>query len=82
MHKHKIMEKSEYYILDNYNGCDFYTEAPPYDRKEGGKFILDENLSKRDLHYLYHEMHYEGILYIPSKTSEVIEKPKAEAKKK
>ena len=76
------MEKSEYYILPNYKGCNFYTAPPPYDRKEGGKFILDENLSKRDLQYLYDVMRHKGILHIPSKTSEVIEKPKAEAKKK
>ena len=44
-------------IKPNFKGMGVYTEAPvAYERKEHGKFILDDNLSQRDRRYLYDVM--------------------------
>lgn len=75
----KMKEQQEYIILDKYKGCDYYTAKPDYDRKDGGKFVLNEDLSKKDLEYLYDVVKHEGIIKIPAK---VKVKEETKAKKK
>ncbi len=72
------MEQLEYIILDQYKDCTVYTAKPDYDRKDGGKFVLNENLSKKDLEYLYDVVKHEGIIKIPVK----VEAKETKAKKK
>lgn len=41
----------KYVVLDKFKGKTTYAKAPAYERKDGGKFILDE-CNQKDLHYL------------------------------
>lgn len=50
--------KKTYYIPDELKGKVFYTKPPDYKRKDGGKFVLDDNLSQKDLSYLAEELNY------------------------
>lgn len=77
-----MADKPKYIILDECKGCDVHAAPPDYHRKDGGKFVLDENLSIKDLDYLYNVVKYKGIIRIgkPSKPAE--DKPKEETKKK
>lgn len=75
------MEQLEYIILSEYKDCEVYTAKPDYDRKDGGKFVLNENLSKKDLEYLYDVVKHHGIIKIPVK-KEVKEEKEIKAKKK
>lgn len=73
------MEQLEYIILDQYKDCEVYTAKPDYDRKDGGKFVLNEDLSKKDLAYLYDVVKHQGIIKIPVK-KEVKEETKTKKK--
>ena len=77
------MEQSEYIILSDYKDCTVYTAKPNYDRKDGGKFVLNSDLSKKDLEYLYDVVKHQGIIKIPVKIpvkKEVKEETKAKKK--
>ena len=52
---------SKYRIKPEYIGLDAWTTPPLYPRKDGGKFILDDKLSDKDLGYLFEVINYEGV---------------------
>lgn len=54
-------EKPKYSIKPEYVGKDVWTPRPPYERKDGAKFSLNEKLSQKDLAYLFEVIAYEGI---------------------
>lgn len=56
-----IMAKVKYQIKPEFLGADVWTVAPAYDRKEGGKFTLDEKLSQTDLGYLFEVIQHEAV---------------------
>lgn len=53
--------KQKYRIKQEYLGLDVWTASPAYQRKDGGKFTLDESLSQTDLGFLFEVVKYEGV---------------------
>lgn len=52
MAKKVTTPEKKYIVTPKYQGKTTYAKAPLYERKNGGKFVLDE-CSQKDLHYLY-----------------------------
>ena len=50
-----------YKIIESYIGQTVWTHPPTYKRADGGKFILDENTTQKDLGYLYEVIKHEGV---------------------
>ena len=48
-------------VKPEYLGLVAWTAAPKYERAEGGKFTLDDNLSQKDMGYLFEVIEYPGI---------------------
>lgn len=56
------MEKeTKYRIKPEYVGKDVYTIAPAYKRADGAKFTLDDNLTQKDIGYLFEVIGHQGI---------------------
>ena len=55
------MAKVKYKIKPEFLGMDVWTIPPVYERKEGGKFTLDEKLSQTDLGYLFEVIQHEAV---------------------
>jgi len=50
----KNVRKQKYSIKPEFVGMTIWTSAPVgYKRKDGGKFVLNDKLSVKDLQYLY-----------------------------
>jgi hypothetical protein len=54
-------DKPKYSIKPEYIGKEAWTSQPPYERKDGAKFTLNEKLSQKDLAFLFEVIGYEGI---------------------
>ena len=54
-------KKPKYRIVVEYMGFDAWTIPPQYDRKDGGKFTLNEKLSQTDMGYLFEVIGFPGI---------------------
>lgn len=54
--------KAKYKIVPEYVGKTVYTIPQKYARKEGSKFVLDSNLSQKDLGYLHDVIKYPGVV--------------------
>ncbi len=52
----------KYEIIEKFKGCVVGTIPPTYTREEGGRFVLDDNLSQKDLGYLYEVVKHEAII--------------------
>ena len=61
MGKAKKKASTIFIILDQFKGKDAYCVSPPYDRKDGGKFTLTDELSKEDMNYLVDVVKHPGI---------------------
>lgn len=57
----KQTENPKYQVKPEYVGKDAWVPAPAYERKDGGKFTLNESLSDIDLAYLAEVVGYEGV---------------------
>lgn len=79
-----MAEQLEYIILDDYKDREVYASKPPYARKEGGKFILNNSLSKKDLQFLYEVVKHQGIIQLGVKNTKASDKeePAEDTKKK
>ena len=53
--------ETKYKIVPEYAGLDAWTIPPKYERADGAKFTLDENLSQVDMGYLFEVINYPGI---------------------
>ena len=51
----------KYKIKPEYINKTVWTHPPTYKRNDGGKFILAEDTTQKDLGYLYEVIKYEGI---------------------
>jgi len=51
-----------YRVLPEYSGLDAWTIQPAYNRADGAKFTLDENISQTDLGYLFEVVNYPGVV--------------------
>ena len=57
-----MAEVKKYKIVPEYVGMTAYAMPPEYSRKDGGKFVLDDKLSQKDLGYLFEVIGYEGVV--------------------
>jgi hypothetical protein len=56
--------KPKYGIHKAYKGKVVGTIPPTYPRKGAGLFVLDDNLSQKDLGFLYEVIGYPGVIVI------------------
>lgn len=63
---------AKYSIKSNFIGCIIATFPPTYERRDKGKFFLDENLSQKDLGYLYEVVKHEAIIKNDKKEPDII----------
>jgi len=56
------MVKKKYEIKEKFKGQVVATTPPTYERKEGGRFVLNSNLSQKDMGYLYEVIKHEAII--------------------
>lgn len=54
-------KEKKYRILPEYKGKTAWTVPPDYTRKDEGKFVLDDNLSDKDMGYLFTVIQYPGV---------------------
>lgn len=54
-------QSGTYAIRPRYKGLIVWAVSPEYEREQGSKFVLDDNLSQQDLGYLYEVIGHEGV---------------------
>lgn len=57
----KAKAKTIYIIHDRFKGKDVYCVSPPYNRRGGGKFTLNDELSNQDMDYLVDVIKHPGV---------------------
>ena len=55
------IKRTEYKVKSGFVGLVAWTSPPPFERSDGGKFVLGEKLTQKELAYLIEVVGYEGI---------------------